>query len=213
MTSPRTVVEVRAATRDADLDGARSLYPELQPRDLVQVSVVKANSKGADFRTRTLRRLADGAFEDLTDHITDGFHTVPEPDVIIQAVVDAIRAVSDGGAAGARFSREDLKLEIERRRGREPVLRTLDTAVLGAEAKKGNLADLLRRFAKAGAIESPRAGPTTIVDLALADPRALSAAQPRAVPPPLAEPKEPVVDPVVADAAPPESAMQHELEV
>lgn len=164
-TSPRTVVEVRTATRDSDLAMARSLHPGLQSRDLIQISVVKANSKGADFRTRTLRRLADGAFEDLSAAVQDAGDAMPDQGAVLAAVIDAIRAVSGGGAPGAKFSRADLKTEIERRRTTVAALRLFDTAVAGAEARKGNLADLLRQFAKDGVIQSPRSGPATVVDL------------------------------------------------
>ena len=97
-TTPRTVVEVRLG-RDDELERVRAIRADATLRDVVRLNVVKANSKDADFGTRTLLRQSEGAFEDLTDHlIGDKVRTAPPRDAVITAVVDVIRTMTGGGS-------------------------------------------------------------------------------------------------------------------
>lgn len=62
-TTPRSVVEVRLAHEDEDLGQIRGV----DRRDIVVVSVVKANSHRASRQPRYLKRINGAAFEDITE--------------------------------------------------------------------------------------------------------------------------------------------------
>lgn len=163
-TTPRTVVEVRTPTGD-EQDVMRAARPDLARADAVVVTVIKANSQGADLKPRLLARVRDGAFEPIAgelpaepDDPTDGGLSA------MTAVVDIIRELT-GGAGGAEFSRAGLREAIEDRVADDPRLDDLDREIEGRKASGNNLAGLLKRLAAAGLIHSPRKGPARVVDL------------------------------------------------
>jgi hypothetical protein len=151
-------------------------FPGILRRDIVIAAVAKSNSKGADFKPRVLRRLPEGAFED----ITDAFPTVCESyadwqdrkevvtDDEVAAVIELIRAAT-GGKAGAKISREDLRREYLERKQEIPALAGMIGDTLSASAKKRHsLAAAIKFLAGRGALHMPRNGSLVVVDLDVA---------------------------------------------
>lgn len=172
-TSPRTVVELRIAGEHENLWEVHKAFPSIVRRDIVIAAVAKSNSKGADFRPRVLRRLPEGAFED----ITDAFPTVCESyadwqdrkeivtDDEVAAVIELIRAAT-GGTAGAKISREDLRREHLKRKQEIPALVGMIDDTSSASAKKRHsLAAAIKLLAARGALHMPRNGSLVVVDL------------------------------------------------
>lgn len=170
-TSPRTVVELRLAGETEQLGDLQFLYPDLGRRDIVIANVVKSNSKDADFRPRVLRRLREGAFEDLTGRFPNVCAswdpTLPrgqKPQTFTaadsqEAVLAIISAMPGGGPEEATIKRQDLVDEFKRRRDEFPALQDV-IPVVGSEfsTRRDYLASLLKALANEGHIKINRAG-------------------------------------------------------
>ena len=104
-TSPRVIVEVRTASREAEIAAIRKARPDTPGRDIVQLSVVKANLRHADHRVRTLVRQEDGAFDDVTALV--GAFQPATREQTIRAVIEVIRDIT-AEMGQAAFTRVDL---------------------------------------------------------------------------------------------------------
>jgi AAA domain len=175
-TTPRTVVELRIAGETERLGEVQRAYPELGRRDIVIAAVVKANSKHADFKPRVLRRLEEGAFEDLTELFPSVCKawdpTAPTQqgpagnDARLSAVASLINNITDGGEAGRTFTREQLQEEFIRTGSTYVAL----TDVIGdAQKAKENSREFLSYWLKAlsgtGAVKLQRSGTFLVKDL------------------------------------------------
>ena len=171
-TSPRTVVELRTAGEHENITDVRRVYPEVQPRDIVIAMVVKANSKGADCRPRVLRRLAEGAFDDITDafpSVCEGYAsspTKPASSAVEQrsAVISLIRDLTNGGTAEAMFTRDELSKAFRERRDSFPVLQSMtDDAKSSSATKRGTLAAVIKQLGDEGLLQTTKQGGKLIV--------------------------------------------------
>jgi hypothetical protein len=173
-TTPRTVVELRIASDTENLTDIYRAFPTLGKRDIVVANVVKSNSKGADFKPRVLRRLSEGAFEDLTADYPDICRSwspiAPEPlksfDCRKAAVCEMIRTVTDGASEGATFKRDQLEAEFQRNSSQYPAL----ADVIGLSSRKhekneDSLAYILRLLKDDGHIYVQRNGPIKVLAL------------------------------------------------
>lgn len=118
-TTPRSVVEVRLAHEEEDLGDIR----DVELRDLVVVSVVKANSHRASRHPRYLKRIDGAAFEDITHlgpkHRTGGAAVVPYSDLDrrrLIAVFDMLRDMFAQSSDDPRLTFSALRSEFGRRR-------------------------------------------------------------------------------------------------
>lgn len=163
-TTPRTVIEVRTAV-EREYERIVAACATTQSWDALVVTVVKANTQGADFKPRYLMREEQGAFRHIAlttiAKTTNGDLLVDEAPA---AVIDAIRFITDGGKPDATFSRGDLAEHLKR--SGDPRLQGLSFDHEGAKADASNLAGLLREFQQNCMIASPRNGPAKIIDLA-----------------------------------------------
>ena len=173
-TTPRTVVELRIASDTEDLTDIQRAFPSLGRRDIVVANVVKSNSKGADFKPRVLRRLSEGAFEDLTADYPDVCRSwspiAPEPLTSLPdrkaAVCEIIRTVTNGGSEGATFQRKQLEAEFKKNSAQFPALANVSgLASRKHEANERSLAYLLRALKEDGLIEVQRNGPIKVLRL------------------------------------------------
>lgn len=175
-TTPRTVVELRIAGETERLGDVQRAYPELGRRDVVIAAVVKANSKHADFKPRVLRRLEEGAFEDLTElfpNVCKAWDpTAPTQQgpagghARLSAVASLIANITDGGEVGRTFSREQLQEEFVRTGSTNGGL----ADVIGdAQKSKENSREFLSYWLKAlsstGAVKLQRNGKFLVKDL------------------------------------------------
>lgn len=123
-TTPRSVVEVRLALENEDLGSIQGV----DLRDLVVVTVVKANSHRASRRPRYLKRVEGAAYEDLTefgpgDPGGGGFSA---HDVARLSAVSEMLTEMFAEARGARLSFRALDEEFSTRRARSPALANMD---------------------------------------------------------------------------------------
>ena len=174
-TTPRTAVELRLAGDTEDLSEVHRAYPELRRRDIVIANVVMANSKTADFKPRVLRRLAEGAFEDLTTKVpgvcaawdpTAPVATVAEHGDQLDAVVELIRNITDGGKTGETFTREQIEAEFREKSSSIPAL----ASMIGDASKKkrttrGTLAHAIGSLTKTQALKVQRTGKISVINL------------------------------------------------
>lgn len=176
-TTPRTVVELRIAGETENVSDIRRAYPGAGRRDIVIANVVKSNSKHADFKPRVLRRLSEGAFQDLTGefpHVCKSWDpTGPAPQPLAQiddrkaAVIELIRNVTGGGKSDSTFKRDKLLAEFEKNGPSFPALLGVSALVASKDKNKaGSLADLLDRLKKDEAIEVYRNGTIKVLNLA-----------------------------------------------
>lgn len=173
-TTPRTVVELRIASDTENLNEIQRAFPTLGRRDIVVVNVVKSNSKGADFKPRVLRRLSEGAFEDLTADYPEVCRSwspiVPEPVTNLHgrkaAVCEIIRTVTDGAREGATFKRDRLEAEFQNASSNFPALaNVIGLAGREHENNEKSLAYLLRLLKEDRLIEVQRNGPIKVLNL------------------------------------------------
>lgn len=175
-TTPRTVIEVRTAM-GREYERIVAMSATTQPRDALVVTVVKANTQGADFDPRYLARERDAAFRQIALAPIARVAAVGlDPGAARAAVIDAIRDITDGGDSGKTFSRADLAAHL--RDSGDTRIEGLKLDREGAKANASNLAGILRELQQAGAIASPRNGPAKVIDLTLAEKRLLAALHP-----------------------------------
>lgn len=172
-TTPRTVIELRIAGEHENLMDVQQAFPGIKRRDVVIAMIVKANSKGADFRPRVLRRLDEGAFEDITDafpSVCEAYTDKAELDAVVtdrqlEATVELIRSAT-GGTPGSKISRKDLEAEFSKRRSEIPGLRSMLGEVASKHAaKRGSLAAAIKMLAERRMIHQPRNGTIEVVNL------------------------------------------------
>lgn len=129
-TTPRTVIELRTAGSGDDVEAILRENPDLETRDVLFLSTVKANSVGADLRTRILTRVpTGGAFHDVTEQfdeaancgtnsnskiVRDQGGKPQNPRLAWLALVDIVSRISDGGRRGATFTRRDFREGFDR---------------------------------------------------------------------------------------------------
>ena len=165
-TTPRTVIEVRTAI-GREYERIVAISATTQTRDALVVTVVKANTQGADFDPRYLARERDAAFRQIAlAPIARELERDLDIGTARAAVIDAIRVITDGGNPGATFSRADLATHLQD--SSDPRVDGLKLNHEGAKANASNLAGILRELQQAGAIASPRNGPAKVIDLSLA---------------------------------------------
>lgn len=179
-TTPRTVIEVRVAGAGDNTAEVEAAYPGVAVRDIVYVQVVKANSQKADLRPRALRRIHDGGFADLTPDFPSlfdrpvratGLLTVDapaDPKAALNAVLDLIESVTDGGKPGASFTRTQLQEAYEAHRATVPILNRISGEVAGKFSRRdGTLAAYLLALKDAGVVmDDKNKGVFVVVDLA-----------------------------------------------
>ena len=141
-TTPRTVIEVRTAGPGDNTEEFRAAHPECDVRDVVYVSVAKANSQNADLRPRALRRVKDGAFVDITNQFPSLFlqpekNGVPayvekasvvrpsDIDKAWNAVIELVEELTDGGVPKEHFTRTHLSERYQSRCATIPILREI----------------------------------------------------------------------------------------
>lgn len=175
-TTPRTVVELRIAGDTETLVDVQRSFPDIGRRDIVIANVVKSNSKHADFKPRVLRRLSEGAFQDLTLDFPDVCRswdpTVPPPKALASiedrkaALIELIRNITQGGQPGSTFRRDDLDTEFKTHASDYPALAGI---VHGADrdhrTNKRSLAYLITLLQKDAMIEVHRNGPIQVLRL------------------------------------------------
>lgn len=166
-TTPRTVIEVRTAT-DREFARVEAASSTTRERDALVVTVVKANTQGADFDPRFLIRERQGAFRsvELAPAPKVG-GPLPDRAEVIAAVIEAIHSLTGGGVPGATFSRADLARHLAD--AGDARLAGLDLEHEGRLATASNLAGVLRDLQREGAISSARGGPAKVVDLSRLD--------------------------------------------
>lgn len=176
-TTPRTVVELRLAGETENVADIQRVYPDLGRRDIVIANVVKANSKNADFRPRVLRRLSEGAFEDLTEKFPnvcnswDPTRAVTRPaandNERLEAVAQLIRNITDGGRAGSTFKRAQLEAEFAEKLSFFPALKgVICDASQAKQNSRDHLAYILKALDKSEVVKIRRNGTILVKDLA-----------------------------------------------
>lgn len=174
-TTPRTVVELRLAGETENVADIQRAFSDLGRRDIVIVNVVKANSKNADFKPRVLRRLAEGAFENLTDRFPNVCSswdptrplTAADESGRLLALADLIRNLTDGGTEGSTFTREQLETEFTDKRSNYPALEgVLCDASRAKEKSKDTLAYSLKELSRSKMIRVQRNGAIKVQKLA-----------------------------------------------
>jgi hypothetical protein len=128
-TTPRSVVEVRLAHEQEDLGQIRGI----DLRDIVVVSVVKANSHRAARHPRYLKRVDGAAYEDIT-HLGpkqrtsgDFASTYPEEDrARLLAVLTMLREMFASAPDRPRLTLAALTAEFGKRRGTTPCFEGMD---------------------------------------------------------------------------------------
>jgi hypothetical protein len=180
-TTPRTVVELRIAGETEELADIQRAFPNIGRRDIVVANVVKSNSKHADFKPRVLRRLSEGAFQDITSEFPDVCKswdpTVPAPSPLAnvedrkEALIALIRNITHGGRPGATFSRDALEAEFRKNASKFPALAgVIGDAARAHEKNKRSLSYLLLTLKKEESIKVQRNGPVKILNLDAEEP-------------------------------------------
>lgn len=173
-TTPRTVIELRTAGDHENLTDVKRVHPGIKARDVVVAMVVKANSKGADFRPRVLRRLEEGAFENITDtfpsvceNYAEKQHATLDVALLqVDAVRQLLRAMTSG-EAGAVVKRKDLQIEFRKHQATIPGLEGMRDSVDSKKAEsRGTLAFAIKKLADGGELHQPRNGSVEVIALA-----------------------------------------------
>lgn len=161
-TTPRTVVEVRFPMQEEDADALKSLVPSPGHREILYVTVVKANSRGADFERRVLRRTNE-RYDDVTKHFLDATGSRSGPDDRINAIFALLRELA-GGEGKLAIKRDDLTNEVRQLQKTEPILSELRlvSGTRGPNVK--SLPGILAILKERGEIAYTTTGPITIVD-------------------------------------------------
>ncbi len=176
-TTPRTVVELRLAGDTENIADIQRVYPDLGRRDIVIANVVKANSKDADFKPRVLRRLSEGAFDDLTEKFPnvcsswDPTRASAPPaandDDRLEAVAQLIRNITEGGREGSIFTRAQLEAEFAEKLPFLPALKGVICDASQAKQKSRNsLAYSLKALSDSNVVRIQRSGTIVVKDLA-----------------------------------------------
>ena len=161
-TTPRTVVEVRFPMHEEDADALKSLVPSPGHREILYVTVVKANSRGADFGRRVLRRTEE-RYDDVTESFLVAAGSGSGPDDRVRAISALLRELTVGEGR-LEIKRDDLAEAVRRRQKTEPLFSTLRLAsgTRGPNAK--SLPGILAILKERGEITYTTTGPVTIVD-------------------------------------------------
>lgn len=184
-TTPRTVIELRCATPNDNVDQVLVQYPQLSTRDVLFFSTAKANSMGADLKPRALMRVKEnGAFIDISEQFPGiferGAKTLGETDrggprmpidqdQTWRAIIQMVGWITDGGRPGAKFSRRNLRDEFERQQPLNDDLRFVSPEHDGKHSRKDfSLAWYMAQLRDFGAIADGKAGQFVVIDLAIA---------------------------------------------
>lgn len=184
-TTPRTVIELRCANHNDNVDQVLVRYPNLSTRDVLFLSTAKANSVGADLRPRALVRVKDnGAFIDITEEFPSIFERaaktlgdadraesrVPvDQDQTWLVIIDIVARVTDGGRPGAKFNRQAVRDEFEREQPLNEALQYVLPEHQGKFSRKDfSLAWYLTQMRDFGALADAKHSQLVVVDLEIA---------------------------------------------
>lgn len=181
-TTPRTVIELRCATQNDNVEQVLVQYPQLSVRDVLFLSTAKANSMGADLRPRALMRVKEhGAFIDISEQFPGIFernaksfgeadHVGPrrpiDQDQTWLAIIDLVAWITESGRPGVKFSRRNLRDAFEQHQPRHDVLKYVSPEHEGKHSRTDfTLAWYLAQLREFGAISDAKAGQFVVVNL------------------------------------------------
>lgn len=184
-TTPRAVIELRCAGAGDNVEQVLVRYPDLEMRDVLFLSTVKANSVGADLRPRAIaREKKSGTFIDISEQFPGIFRRLPkklgdadrierkapiDQDRTWRAVIDLVGELTNGGQPGEKFTRRHLRDEFDRQQPLNEALRDVGSEYEGKyHGTNFSLAWYLSQLKGFGAIDDGKPGSFSIIDLAMA---------------------------------------------
>ncbi len=160
-TTPRTVVEVRFPVQDEDADALKALSPKPGHREILYVTVVKANSRGADFERRVLRR-RDERYADVTEAFVEAVGSRSDPEERVKAVLDVLRSLA-GDKPGREIRRDDIAAAVRERQRTDPVLSGVRLASGTRGPNSKSLPGILATLKERGDVSYSTNGPVTML--------------------------------------------------
>lgn len=184
-TTPRAVIELRCAGAGDNVEQVLVRYPDLEMRDVLFLSTVKANSVGADLRPRALAREKEsGTFIDISERFPALFQRVPktlgdkdrtdrkvpiDQDRTWLAIIDIIGGLTGGGQHGETFTRQQVRDEFDRQQSMNEALHGVGSEHDGKHSRTDfSLAWYIAQLKGFGAISFGKTGIFSIIDLAKA---------------------------------------------
>jgi len=160
-TTPRTVVEVRFPMAGEDADALKAIEPRPDRREMIYVTVVKANNRGADFSRRVLRR-RDERYFDVTEAFQRAVRAQPTDEERILAVAAVIRRLA-AARPDASIGRPELTEAVKTAGRSVPALAGLNLVGTARSPNARSLAGILAALKDRGEIGYTTSGPITLL--------------------------------------------------